>query len=241
MQPPGRPTVIAAIGLNVAGLAAWRLGRAHPCLLRLLYAHGVCSGDHLRRGQVHTLLTSCVSHQGFLHFAGNTWGIFLFGNIAATVLSPRELAALLTISGAGSSVCHSILHPRTPVLGASGALMGLITASAFLDPGKRLLVPGPGITISMLQIADLTFATNVLGLLMLRRRWPTVAWAAHIGGMSAGLGFMAFFRLLRGDVQFAGIWSAHAHSFERDWRLTAASFEASIDRCSETLERWLGR
>lgn len=238
---PGQPVVLGAVGAHVAVFALWRLARrggGPSWLPRVLGGHALCSRAHLERGRVHTLVTSTWSHQGALHFAMNTYGLFVFGSVAAEVLSPRELGVLLASCGTGSSLCHVFCHPRTAVLGASGVLMGLVTADGLLDPERRwyMILPLPGLTLSMLQVADATLVANLTGFLLFRHRFGTVAWAAHLGGTAAGLGF-ACGAWWRGDPRYANPWRTHWERCAKDWGQTAESVEGAFETIATRLRR----
>lgn len=244
--PPqsGRLAVFSVLSLNATVFVLWQLQRrgGSQRLLRVLDAHALCSMAHLRRGRVHTLFTSTVSHQRAAHFAMNAYGIGLFGCVAAETLSGRELGILLGVCGASSSACHVMCHPRSPVLGASGALMGLIAVDALLQPEHRfyMVLPVPGLTLSMLQVADLALAANLLGFLVLRQRLGAVAWAAHLGGTAAGLGY-ACGALWNGDCRFGHPVRLHAELCASDWFKTADSMEVGLDWAASAVERWRGR
>lgn len=240
--PPGRPTVLAALGINALIFALWQLERRKGgprWLLSFLNRHTLCSRMHLRRGRIHTLLTSSASHQAPLHFAVNAYGLGLFGGLAAEKLSSQELSMALGVCGAGASMCHVLCHPSNPVLGASGALMGLVTVAGFLEPERRffMILPVPGLTFSMLQVADLAFAANFIGFFFLRHWLGSVAWAAHLGGTASGLGF-AFGAHLHGDKRFADPLHLHSAHCAGDWQCTAESAEAGVARLSDVAERF---
>lgn len=231
--------VLGSVAVNTGIFALWqRSERAgSQALGQALFANTVCSVEHLRRFRFHTLLLSACSHQRPVHFAMNTYGLFLFGNVAAAGLTPAELGSVLTLSAVVASASHCALHPQSPVLGASGALMGLMTTAAFIEPTRRfqMVFPVPGLELSMLQVADLALAVN-LGGFLLRGRMPRVAWTAHVGGTAAGLGFVLA-RSAQDDLRFESPWRLHAGQFVSDWERTGDSVDQGLDRSVELLER----
>eukprot|EP00928_Gymnodinium_smaydae_P081875 TRINITY_DN65311_c0_g1_i1.p1 TRINITY_DN65311_c0_g1~~TRINITY_DN65311_c0_g1_i1.p1 ORF type:complete len:249 (-),score=47.33 TRINITY_DN65311_c0_g1_i1:25-771(-) len=218
---PGRPAVLGALGANAGMFGLWHLSGADNQgahrLANVLYDHALCSRENLRLGRLHSLLLSSVSHSQGLHAAVNMYGIHVFGNVAAAKLSPLELGGVLCAGGIGSSLLHVACHPRMPVMGASGALMALVTMDAALEPERQFhtLLPGPGLTLSMYEVAGLAFAANAIGFAALRHRLPTVAWAAHLGGTFVGVGIAVGANLL-GDDRFGNFRRIH-----EDWLLTA--------------------
>ena len=201
------------LGANTATFALWTFAHRVPkfqssLVGQLLAGHFLCSRWHLRRCRFHTLITSCISHQRPLHFLLNSWALWTVGRVASEELATQELLALSATCSVGSSLGHILCHQR-PVLGASGLLMGLLTASSLLKPDRRFQVWFVG-DFSMLQLCDVAFASNLVGFL-LRARFPAVAWAAHLGGIVAGLGFGIVARFF-GDARFA-----HPMLTSRQW------------------------
>mmetsp|Transcript_6973 Transcript_6973/g.15897 ORF Transcript_6973/g.15897 Transcript_6973/m.15897 type:complete len:271 (-) Transcript_6973:19-831(-) len=238
-EPPARRVVLTTIAANVGVFALWRVGRkgmAPPWLANVLGRHFMCSYNHLKAGRVHTIFTSTISHHKTSHLILNAYGLFLFGNVAAEVLKPSELGFLMAMSGGTASMAHINVHRSNPVLGASGMLMGLVTACAFLDPKHEfhMMLPFPGLRFTMLQVADFCLVANLLGFFFLKTRFP-IAWAAHLGGTAFGLGYVAGGNL-RGDPRLANIWRVHLDNVPEDWRQTAISVDESIDRIRNFLQ-----
>lgn len=245
----GQPAVLAALGANCGIFALWHLQRRwqlqgrpeHAPLLQLLNGHALCSLQHLRSGRLHTLLTSSLSHQRFLHFLVNSYGLSVFGAVAAKTLSVAELGGLLALCGTSSSAAHVLCHPGTPVLGASGMLMGLVVVGGSLAPDHRfhMVLPVPGMSLSMLQVADLTCAVNLAGFLARRRYLGSVAWAAHLGGAGAGL-LVSVAAAARNDARFADPWAVRVAQTGDDWLRTAISLDEGMDSLHEKFDRLRG-
>merc|ERR1711862_141044 len=108
---------------------------------------------------------------------------------------------------------------------------GLVTVDGLLEPRKRfhMLLPVPGVSLSMLQVADLALATNLIGFFLLRRWLGAVAWAGHLGGTVAGLGF-ACGAQWRGDTRFSEPLALHSELCAADWLHTADSMDAGLAR-----------
>jgi len=237
-RPAMSPVLLCALGINTGVFALWQFSdrTGNRQLGKTLFGNTVCSAEHIRRFRFQTLLLSACSHRRPLHFGMNAYGLFLFGNVASTVLAPSELGLLLATGALSSSALHCATHPRTQVLGASGVVMGLLTTAALIEPERRfkMVFPVPGMQLSLLQVADLALAVNAAGFL-LRSRMPRVAWAAHIGGTTAGLGF-AIGGYATGDARFANPWRVHAEQFVSDWERTADSVEQAMDRVGAMFE-----
>eukprot|EP00438_Fugacium_kawagutii_P029893 Skav200710 [mRNA] locus=scaffold2650:66786:67412:- [translate_table: standard] len=202
------------IAANAVTFGAWKvLGSGSSWARSVMLGHFLCSRWHLQKGRWHTLLTSCVFHQRFSHWL-NTCALWTSGRVAAEDLTNMELASLFTVCGLSSAGGHVLLH-RQPLLGASGALMGVLTTSSMLQPERRfalLPLPSTFCSFSLADLAHLSIGSNLIGF-ALRRHPPfhQVAWVAHIAGAGAGygLGWLGYFI---GDARFADPLAVHKHT-----------------------------
>jgi membrane associated rhomboid family serine protease len=102
-------------------------------------------------GRIFTLITSGFMHGNLVHLFGNMLGIFIFGRVVEKKLGPAKTAFVyfgaLIISGLFNSVIHVFfLNQNIGGIGASGALMGLISAAILLWPfyiTYELIIPLP--------------------------------------------------------------------------------------------------
>ncbi len=121
------------------------------------------------------MLTSVFAHsQGSIfHILLNMYSLFIFGPILERLLGRIRFLALYLISGFGGSVAVLLLAPSTAVLGASGAIFGLL--GAFFVIQRRL----GGNNIQLLIVIGINL---VIGFL------PgfNISWQAHVGGLIAG-------------------------------------------------------
>jgi len=239
---PGHLVIGGTLMFNTAIFSLWQLSKRSdsPQLARSLHWHTLCSRSHVQYGLLHTMVTSSASHQRFGHFICNTYGLGFFGSVAATHLSAVELVTLLAVSGIGASGFHLLLHPRVPVLGGSGALMGVLAADALLEPDRQLRLlpstPETKLTVSMLQVADFTLLANCVGFLLRRRALPNVAWAAHLGGTAAGIGFATSMGF-RGDTRFEDALSVHSFDRMCDWGVHLENSDVGR-KVSSFMDRW---
>jgi membrane associated rhomboid family serine protease len=141
-----------------------------------------------------TLVTSMFLHGGILHLAGNMLFLGVFGdNIECRIGRGRYLLLYLGsgILGAlahvaASAVSGSGLH--TPLLGASGAISGILGAYLVLFPGNRvtvLLFNFIPTRLSAWMVIGFWFLMQIFGGLS---GWTTggVAYLVHIGGFIVG-------------------------------------------------------
>lgn len=120
------------------------------------------------------MLTSIFAHGGILHIALNMYTLWVFGMLLEPLLGRARYAALFLISGFAGSVGVLLLaDPRQPVLGASGAIFGML--GAFFVIQRRL----GGSATQLLVLVAINLAIGFI---------PgfNIAWQAHVGGLIAG-------------------------------------------------------
>jgi membrane associated rhomboid family serine protease len=120
------------------------------------------------------------------HLLFNMYSLFVFGPILERLLGRLRFLALYLISGFGGSVAVLLLAPQTAVVGASGAIFGLL--GAFFVIQRRL----GGNNIQLIIVIGLNL---VIGFVI-----PNIAWQAHLGGLVAGAAVaFVFLRTRRED------------------------------------------
>ncbi|HEV8119836.1 MAG TPA: rhomboid family intramembrane serine protease [Candidatus Polarisedimenticolia bacterium] len=148
---------------------------------------------------VATLFTSMFVHAGWIHLLGNVLYLWIFGDDVEEMLGHGRFALFFLICGlvaAGSQIAAQP-QSRAPMVGASGAIAGILGAYLVLFPTSRVH------TFVFVRIVPLP-ALIVLGfwlLIQLISAGPGggggVAWFAHLGGFVAGVLLVAPFRVRR--------------------------------------------
>jgi membrane associated rhomboid family serine protease len=125
-------------------------------------------------GQWYRLITAMFLQQQVWHIAFNMLSLWWLGGPLEAALGRARYLTLYLISGlAGSALTYLIAAPNQPSLGASGAIFGLLGATAVLV--RRLkydLRP-----VMILLVLNLVFTFT----------WSGIAWEAHVGGLVAGI------------------------------------------------------
>ena len=126
-------------------------------------------------GEPWRLLTSLFVHsQGsLLHILFNMFSLFIFGPLLEGMVGRVRFLALYLIAGLGGSVAVLLLAPYTPVVGASGAIFGLLGAYFVIQ--RKL----GGNNVQLLIVIGLNL---VIGFLP----GTNIAWQAHLGGLVVG-------------------------------------------------------
>lgn len=146
-------------------------------------------------------LTSMFMHADWMHLAGNMLFLWTFGVYLEMRLGPLRLIVLYLASGVAAALAFLAAHwgEQTPMLGASGAiagLMGLCVAAAPL--GKLTILPlHPAfLAVAMMRERRLTIVVPLFAWVSLwlftQVMWAWagvqgIAFAAHFGGIAAGL------------------------------------------------------
>jgi membrane associated rhomboid family serine protease len=223
-NPRTRPplAVLAIIILNVlVWLLVQGFGAEEP-LARSLCLYGLIPGDLLGTIEPGTrqmltdtlvcrldgdsnpssLLTSMFMHGGWFHIIGNMWFLWVFGDNVEDVMGPFRFVAFYLLCGlaaAGAQIATD-LASTLPMVGASGAIGGVMGAYALLFPRARvntLLFLGFYITtigVPAVFMLGYWFVIQLVGgLPALGAAEGGVAFWAHIGGFVAGLGLIGLF------------------------------------------------
>jgi membrane associated rhomboid family serine protease len=141
-----------------------------------------------------TLLTSMFMHGSVLHVAGNMLYLWVFGNNIEDRLGPVRFSLFYLASGLAAALTHIAFQPgsRIPMIGASGAIAGVLGAYFLLYPRARVKT-----FVFLIFFIDVLWipAGIVLGLWFVLQLLNVgmgggVAWFAHIGGFLAGILFI---------------------------------------------------
>ena len=88
-----------------------------------------------------TLVTYMFVHAGFLHVLLNMLGLFFFGPVLEERWGGREFAKFYLICGLGAALL-ALLFPQAPIVGASGAIFGVMVAFAMYWPDSPIYIYG---------------------------------------------------------------------------------------------------
>ncbi len=145
-----------------------------------------------------TLLTAMFLHGGWVHIFGNMWTLWIFGDNVEDRMGSGRFLLFYLLCGVAASVFHIYLHPYStvPVIGASGAISGVLGAYYALFPLARIVVMIPIFIFpfffelpAVLYLAwwfSLQVFSGTLSIVHGPLAGP-VAWWAHVGGFVTGL------------------------------------------------------
>ena len=135
-----------------------------------------------------TLVTYMFLHGGFWHLFLNMLGLFFFGPRLEGRLGPRPFLWLYFCSGLGGAL-FSFLPPLAPVVGASGAVFGVLLGFARYWPNEPIYIWGVLPVQARWLIIFLAAYSLYAGLTQLN---DGVAHFAHLGGFAGGFLFLQF-------------------------------------------------
>jgi membrane associated rhomboid family serine protease len=146
-----------------------------------------------------TIFSSMFMHANLLHLLGNMLYLWIFGDNIEDTLGHGRFLLFYALSGVAAALGQTLMNPtsRVPMVGASGAVSGVLGAYLLLFPGATVLtlmmigifyriIHIPAVIVLGFWIVLQVFSgyiTVALG----RGEGGGVAWFAHIGGFVAGM------------------------------------------------------
>lgn len=142
-----------------------------------------------------TIFTSMFVHGGILHLAGNMLYLWIFGNNVEDAMGHARFAVFYLVCGLAAALTLAWTDPssRIPMVGASGAISGVLAGYVLLFPRARVTVIVPlGIifypfALSAFWVVSFWFIMQLVSAFLSNPHEPGVAWWAHVGGFAAGL------------------------------------------------------
>jgi membrane associated rhomboid family serine protease len=145
-----------------------------------------------------TVFTSMFMHGSWMHIIGNMWFLWIFGNNIEDAMGKGKFIFFYLLSGVLAALAQVYTSPDSPIpmVGASGAVAGVLGAYLVCYPGSRVLCLITTFIITTIEVPafivlGMWFALQILNsVVQLGPRAPGgggVAYAAHVGGFVAGL------------------------------------------------------
>jgi membrane associated rhomboid family serine protease len=200
----------AIIGLNVLAFLLTGPARGDEALMVTLTGFGVvptelldgvAASDFNPVAEPVTLFTYMFLHAGWLHLLGNMAFLWVFADNVEDQLGHFGFVLFYLACGIAAAMAHVAMLPASnqPLVGASGAMSGVLAAYLILFPKARVWI------LLFMRIPLKIPAWLVLGgwivlqFVMLFSESPEamdVAWWAHIGGFAMGLVYILVLRLI---------------------------------------------
>lgn len=155
-----------------------------------------------------TIFSSMFIHGGLFHFAGNMAFLWVFGQNIEDRLGHLGYLLFYLGTGVAATLSHLAIDPssQAPLVGASGAIAGVMGAYLMLYPFNRIKALVIFFFITVMELSALIFLgiwfflqlLNSLGALGLSSG-ANVAFMAHIGGFVTGVIVISLYKLLTGE------------------------------------------
>lgn len=176
-----------------------------------IFAHGLIpvrlfAWDQPLSDRLLPLFTAMFLHGGWLHMLGNMLYLWIFGDNVEDRLGHLGYLIFYILSGIGAALVQAFVHPYSPfpMIGASGAIAGVLGAYFLLFPYSRIVTLVP--IFFFLQVIEIPafvflffwiffqFLSGTAAIGYSSHIAGGVAWWAHIGGFFCGIVLLQFFR-----------------------------------------------
>jgi membrane associated rhomboid family serine protease len=156
-----------------------------------------------------TIFTSMFMHGGFLHLGGNMLYLWIFGNNIEDRLGHFRFIIFYLLCGVIAAYSHALAEPssQTPMIGASGAVAGILGAYLFLFPHAKIhTLVFFGFFVNVIRLPALLvigfwiiiqFVNGILSKGFAGQ--GGVAWFAHVGGFITGFLLIKLFSYTKGN------------------------------------------
>ncbi len=206
---------VVTLAIIITNAVVWLFEQAHGVELSTLdygaipawVLHGIRDGQirlpdgtavmlHQEVPEPWTILTSMFLHGSWLHIIGNMWYLWIFGDNVEDSMGRFRFVVFYLICGIVAALTQILVAADStiPMVGASGAIAGVLGAYALLFPRARVEC----IWILIIFITRITVpAWLLLGIWFLSQflvpMGSGIAWMAHVGGFIAGLVLVKLF------------------------------------------------
>ena len=129
------------------------------------------------------LVTHMFAHGGFFHLFFNMFVLWMFGSMLERVWGPKRFFIFYFACGLAAGIAHLLLQ-NAPAVGASGAIMGLFAAFAYLFPNTQLIIFPIPVPVKAKYAVAIMAAFDLFG--GVYSAGSNIAHFAHLGGLAMG-------------------------------------------------------
>lgn len=203
---PVRKKRVVVLGLIIACFIGFALELGAPNPEQFITTFGLVPKDFTRGINAFSLITHMFMHGGIAHILSNMWFLYTFGDNVEDRVGRVRFFVLYIVFGIAAALLQTAftLGSDAPLVGASGAIAGLMGAYVMLFPRVKLytVILFIRFRVPIWVYLGLWMALQVLlGYVSLQKTGEAagVAWFAHIGGFVAGATWGALNRSKYGD------------------------------------------
>jgi len=202
---PTFPVVtMALVAINVF-VFIHQLGMPRDELREFIYLYGAVPEMVIQGQNLHAIFTSMFLHGGLMHLLGNMLFMWIFADNIEHLTGHGRFIAFYIVCGIIAFSTHFFMAPysQQPMIGASGAISGVLGAYALRFPKARvhviwiLFIFISIDRIPAVIVLGLWFLFQIMSAVMSHGSGGGVAWYAHIGGFIGGLLLIKLFEKRR--------------------------------------------
>jgi len=212
------------------GVFLWQVTHGQGDQNRIVYALGVTPAVLFGHMQLEpglawvpssvTMLTSMFLHGGWMHLIGNMLYLWVFGNNVEADMGHGKFIVFYVLCGIAAVFAQALpdTTSQIPMIGASGAISGVLGAYILLYPMTRVTVMIPifvilyRIKVTALVVLGVWFGMQLFSSITTSSEGGGVAFGAHIGGFIAGMILIPFFKYAQVPLQIPFV---HFNPLER--------------------------
>ncbi len=194
-------------GLVLCNIAIFFYQLSRPDVDAFVHEYGAIPTEIMAGTHLSGLLSAMFLHGGWMHLLGNMLYLWIFGDNIEGLMGHSRYIIFYLLCGIAATMAHIAMMPNSdePMIGASGAISGVLGAYLVKFPRARILILVPIIVLLttfripalfVLGFWFLTQLTNGLGGCA-GMGGDNVAWFAHIGGFVAGVLLVKLFERKR--------------------------------------------
>lgn len=233
-------------GLVIANVVMFLLaGDDSPLRDLLELSPSLCVSDYM----LWQPLTALFLHGDFFHIFFNMFGLYIFGSLAAPILGGRRFLTLFLVAGLCGNTAWllSNLGGIHPLIGASGAVMGVTMAAAMVAPDVEMMLLFAPFPIKLKTLAVVFVLIDLVSEMLSPMLMTHIAYVAHIGGFFGGYLYMRlmqpqlvewdFLRSIFGRGRPAGwriVTPPPPPENDSSGRVTQAELDRILDKISST-------
>lgn len=209
----GTPLVTGGIVVACVVVFVWQSLLGEQAAQRVAFALGAIPAVLFDRAELEpslawvpawaTLFSSMFLHGGFMHLFGNMLYLWIFGNNIEDAMGHGRFVVFYLVCGIAAALAHAAWDPASevPMIGASGAISGVLGAYLLLFPHARVLVGIPlgfyihTVYLPAIWVLGFWFVLQLVSAaLAAGQGGGGVAWLAHVGGFVAGMALIPLFK-----------------------------------------------
>ena len=171
----------------------------------VLFQHAQLPDEIVMVPAMVSVVTSMFLHGGWMHLISNMLYLWIFGDNVEDSMGHVRFVAFYLLCGVAAVFAQALPNPTSeiPMIGASGAISGVLGAYIILFPHARVLVAIPiGFYVHMMRmpagaVLGIWFVMQLISSLAASGAGGGVAFRAHLGGFFAGIILIPFFKYSR--------------------------------------------